>query len=37
MRQPPSGVQRSAMMADRLEDHVLSSVDRIVETVPKAI
>jgi len=24
-------------MADRLEDHVLSSVDRIVETVPKAI
>jgi len=25
------------MMADRLEDHVLSSVDRIVETVPKAI
>jgi len=24
-------------MADRLEDHVLSSVARIVETVPKAI
>jgi hypothetical protein len=24
------------MMAHRLEDHVLSSVDRIVETVPNA-